>query len=143
MAREIKVPNIGDFEAVEVIDVLVKAGDTVAKEDSLITLESDKAAMDVPAAIAGKIQDVLLASGRPADEPAAVISQATLPEQRVVETTLENLSDMVAAHHIETPALLVIGEIVRLRAGLDWLGAMEGRILQADPLGQHPERSTA
>lgn len=63
MAREIKVPNIGDFEAVEVIDVLVKAGDTVAKEDSLITLESDKAAMDVPSPFAGKLTEVKIKVG--------------------------------------------------------------------------------
>ncbi|MGA7966951.1 MAG: biotin/lipoyl-containing protein, partial [Gammaproteobacteria bacterium] len=42
MAREIKLPNIGDFDAVEIIEVLVKAGDVVEKDDSLITLESDK-----------------------------------------------------------------------------------------------------
>ena len=63
MATEIKVPNIGDFEGVEVIDVLVKAGDTVAKDDSLITLESDKAAMDVPAPFAGKITEVRIKEG--------------------------------------------------------------------------------
>ena len=49
MVREIKLPNIGDFKAVEVIEVLVQVGDTVAKDDSLLTLESDKATMDVPA----------------------------------------------------------------------------------------------
>ena len=63
MAQEIKVPNIGDFEAVEVIDVLVKSGDTVAKDDSLITLESDKAAMDVPSPVAGKITEVRIKEG--------------------------------------------------------------------------------
>jgi len=46
--KQIHVPDIGDFDAVEVIDVLVSPGDTVAEEDSLVTLESDKAAMDIP-----------------------------------------------------------------------------------------------
>ena len=45
---EVKVPDIGDFKDVEVIEVLVKPGDTVAKEQSLITLESDKATMEIP-----------------------------------------------------------------------------------------------
>ncbi|HEY0489818.1 MAG TPA: biotin/lipoyl-containing protein, partial [Telluria sp.] len=45
---EVKVPDIGDFDAVEVIEVLAKAGDTVEVEQSLIVLESDKASMDVP-----------------------------------------------------------------------------------------------
>ena len=45
---EVKVPDIGDFKDVPVIEVLVKPGDTVKAEDSLVTLESDKATMDVP-----------------------------------------------------------------------------------------------
>ena len=48
-AIEVKVPDIGDFKDVPVIEVLVKPGDTVKAEDSLISLESDKATMDVPA----------------------------------------------------------------------------------------------
>ena len=49
------VPELGDFSDVEVIEVLVSVGDTVAVEDSLVTLETDKATMDVPASHAGKI----------------------------------------------------------------------------------------
>ena len=52
---EIKVPDIGDFDQVPVIEVLVSAGDTVAKDDSLLTLESDKATMEVPAEAGGTI----------------------------------------------------------------------------------------
>ncbi len=63
MAREFKVPSIGDFEGVEVIDVLVKEGDRVSKEDSLITLESDKAAMDVPASFGGTIREIKVKVG--------------------------------------------------------------------------------
>src|SRR4029453_4716090 len=50
---EVKVPDIGDFTDVPVIEVLVKPGDTVAKETSLVTLESDKATMDVPSPVDG------------------------------------------------------------------------------------------
>lgn len=60
---EVKVPDIGDFDAVEVIEVLVKAGDTVEEEQSLIVLESDKASMDVPSSSAGKIVDVKVKVG--------------------------------------------------------------------------------
>lgn len=74
MAQEIKVPNIGDFEAVEIIDVLVKAGDMVAKDDSLITLESDKAAMDVPAPFAGKITEVKVKVGDKVSEGDVIAS---------------------------------------------------------------------
>jgi pyruvate dehydrogenase E2 component (dihydrolipoamide acetyltransferase) len=55
---EVKVPDIGDFTDVPVIEVLVKPGDTVKAEDSLVTLESDKATMDVPAPAGGVIQSV-------------------------------------------------------------------------------------
>ena len=57
------VPDIGDFSEVDVIEVHISPGDTVAVEDSLITLETDKAAMDVPAIVAGKIEDVLVKVG--------------------------------------------------------------------------------
>ena len=57
------VPELGDFDEVEVIEVLMKAGDTVVVEDALITLETDKAAMDVPAVVAGTIKEVLVNVG--------------------------------------------------------------------------------
>ena len=53
--KDIVIPELGDFEDVEVIEILVKAGDRVAREDPLITLETDKAAMDVPASDNGVI----------------------------------------------------------------------------------------
>ena len=57
------VPDLGDFADVEVIEVHIKAGDTVDVEDSLVTLETDKAAMDVPAIVAGTIDSVLIKVG--------------------------------------------------------------------------------
>ncbi|MCC5868426.1 MAG: dihydrolipoyl dehydrogenase [Gammaproteobacteria bacterium] len=57
------VPDLGDFDEVEVIDVLVSVGDDVSAEQGLITLETDKAAMDVPAPVAGKISEVLVSVG--------------------------------------------------------------------------------
>ncbi|WP_349255429.1 dihydrolipoyl dehydrogenase [Spectribacter acetivorans] len=63
MSQEIKVPDIGDFDAVEVIEVLVAVGDEVAEEQPLITLESDKATMEVPATSAGRIAEVRVKEG--------------------------------------------------------------------------------
>jgi len=60
---EVKVPDIGDFKDVPVIEVLVKPGDTVAAEDSLVTLESDKATMDVPSPAAGVVRDLKVKLG--------------------------------------------------------------------------------
>jgi pyruvate dehydrogenase E2 component (dihydrolipoamide acetyltransferase) len=62
-AREFKVPDIGSFKDVEVIDVLVKAGDRVAAETPLLTLETEKATMDVPAPVAGVIEKLLVQKG--------------------------------------------------------------------------------
>ncbi len=80
----------------------------------------------------------LMAAGRDADTPVAVISKATTPEQRVLETTLGGCVADARASGIEPPAVIVVGETVRLRAGLDWLGAGKGRVLTADPLGRRP-----
>lgn len=60
---EVMVPDIGNFESVDVIEVLVKVGDDITKEDSLIIVESDKASMDIPASHAGKVQEVLVKVG--------------------------------------------------------------------------------
>jgi dihydrolipoamide dehydrogenase len=60
---EIKVPDIGDFKDVPVIELLVKPGDTIAKEDALVTLESDKATMEVPSTHAGTVKEVRVKVG--------------------------------------------------------------------------------
>ncbi len=61
--QDIFVPDIGNFDSVDVIEVLIKAGDTVAKDDSLITVESDKASMDIPAPFAGVVKEVKIKVG--------------------------------------------------------------------------------
>jgi dihydrolipoamide dehydrogenase len=60
---EIKVPDIGDFKDIPVIELLVKPGDKVSKEDSLVTLESDKATMEVPSTHAGTVKEVRVKTG--------------------------------------------------------------------------------
>jgi len=62
---EVKVPDIGDFSDVPVIEVLVSVGDTVAKEQGLITLESDKATLEVPSPAAGVVKEVKVKVGDP------------------------------------------------------------------------------
>ena len=88
----------------------------------------------------GTIRRRLIEGGRVADEPVAVVSRASQPDERVLETTLGMCVEDVAAQKIEPPAIVVIGEVVRLRAGLDWVGALGGRILDADPLGTRRTR---
>jgi len=70
---EVKVPDIGDFKDVPVIEVMVKAGDHVKPEDSLVSLESDKATMDVPAPVGGVVKEVKLKVGDKVSEGALIM----------------------------------------------------------------------
>ncbi|MDE4942723.1 biotin/lipoyl-containing protein, partial [Francisella tularensis] len=56
---DVEVPDIGDYDSVDGIEVSVKVGDEIAEEDSLITLETDKASMEVPSPVAGKVVEVI------------------------------------------------------------------------------------
>ncbi len=70
---DVKVPDIGDFKDIPVIEVLVKPGDTVAADDSLVTLESDKATMDVPSPAAGVVRELKLKVGDKVSEGTLVL----------------------------------------------------------------------
>ena len=70
---EIIVPNIGDIDAVEVIEVLVSKGDTVEAEESLITVESDKASMEIPSSESGKVVSIKTAIGDNISEGSIVV----------------------------------------------------------------------
>ena len=72
-AIEVKVPDIGDFSDVPVITVMVGPGDTVAVEDPLIELESDKATMEVPSPVAGKVIDLMVAEGDKVSEGSLIL----------------------------------------------------------------------
>ncbi|KMQ78353.1 Dihydrolipoamide acetyltransferase component of pyruvate dehydrogenase complex [Candidatus Burkholderia pumila] len=72
-AIEVKVPDIGDFKDIPVIEVLVKSGDTVEAEQSLVTLESDKATMDVPSSHAGTVKEVRVKVGDNVSEGTLII----------------------------------------------------------------------
>src|SRR5579885_1921062 len=78
----------------------------------------------------------LMDGGKPGDEPVAIVVKAATPEQRVVETTLARAAADAAAERLEPPAVIAVGPVVRLRAGLDWIGAARGRRLDPDPLGR-------
>ncbi|MBE0628513.1 MAG: branched-chain alpha-keto acid dehydrogenase subunit E2, partial [Burkholderia vietnamiensis] len=72
-AIEVKVPDIGDYKDVPVIEVLVKVGDTVEPEQSLVTLESDKATMDVPSPAAGVVKDIKVKVGDAVSEGTLIV----------------------------------------------------------------------
>ena len=74
---EIKVPDIGDFDAVEIIEVLVSVGDEIVANQDVITLESDKAAMEIPSSVAGKVVSVNVAVGEKVKEGTVILTLET------------------------------------------------------------------
>ena len=64
LVEEILVPDIGDFDSVEIIEILVSVGDHLDVDDALITLESDKASMDVPTSKSGTVKEIKVAVGQ-------------------------------------------------------------------------------
>ncbi|WP_441597014.1 uroporphyrinogen-III C-methyltransferase [Ensifer sp. 2TAB8] len=91
----------------------------------------------------GAITANLIAGGRSPDEPVAFVCNAATPEQAVLETTLARAEADVEAAGLEPPAIVVVGEVVRLRAALDWIGALDGRKLAADPFANRILRNPA
>lgn len=86
------------------------------------------------------IRHRLLAAGRDPAEPLAIVADAALPSQQVLETTLDDCVADAEASGIRPPAIVVLGPVVRLRAALDWQGALQdGRILRPDPLDQQQD----
>ena len=84
---EIKVPDIGDFKEVEVIELLVKPGDTIKPEQSLITVESDKASMEIPSSHAGVVKDLKVKIGDKVSEGSVLlVLEAQEPAWHVDET---------------------------------------------------------
>ena len=79
---DILIPNIGDFDAVEIIEVAVKPGDAVKPEDTLITLESDKATMDIPAPAAGTVRELLVKVGDSVSEGTLILKLEQDAEER-------------------------------------------------------------
>jgi uroporphyrin-III C-methyltransferase len=84
----------------------------------------------------GRIAAELMDGGRSGDEPVALVSNASKPDQQVLETTLARCAGDVDGSGLTPPAIVVVGEVVRLRGGLDWIGAGSGRILDPNPLGR-------
>ena len=89
----------------------------------------------------GRIAELLMAAGRAPEEPMALVRNATMADQDVLETTLGSVVADIERTGFSAPAIIVLGEVVRLRAGLDWLGALGGRVLEADPLARTENRA--
>jgi len=85
--KEVLVPDIGDFADVEIIEILVSTGDLINKEDSLITLESDKATMDIPSPLNGKVENILVTVGDKVVEGTPIVSVQLVDEENSATDT--------------------------------------------------------
>jgi pyruvate dehydrogenase E2 component (dihydrolipoamide acetyltransferase) len=115
---EVKVPDIGDFKDVAVIELLVKPGDTVALDQSLVTVESDKASMEIPSTAAGVVRELrvgigdkvsegsvllLLESAQPASGPEAAVSEEKSPDPSAKQS-VNAINNEVVATPVSAPA---------------------------------------
>jgi pyruvate dehydrogenase E2 component (dihydrolipoamide acetyltransferase) len=95
---DVRVPDIGDFKDVPVIEILVKPGDTIKKNDSIVTLESDKASMEVPSPADGTVQDVKVGIGEKVSEGSVIltlVSAAPAPTQTPARSAEASTSSAV------------------------------------------------
>lgn len=98
--KDVLVPDIGNFDSVDVIEVLVKVGDTIAKDDALLTLESDKASMDIPAPFGGVVKELKMKVGDKAAQGGLIL---------IVDATDEVVStEKSAAPAVATPVVSTV-----------------------------------
>jgi len=124
----VKVPDIGDFKEVAIIDVLVKVGDTVETDQSLITLETDKATMDVPAPVAGIVKELKVKVGDKVSEGGVIL---------LLEKAIQEAAEVPVSQQLEstlTPAEVEIPKPSPVPAGQSTLHA-EVVVLGAGPGG--------
>ena len=150
---EVKVPDIGDFSDVPVIDLFVKVGDNIKVDDAIATLESDKATMDVPSTVAGTVREVLVQLGSKVSEGAVLIkvetgaaAPAAAPQAAApaLAAAAAPVSAPVAAPATATPAALApalpIGSKVHaspsVRAQARELGIDLSRVTASGPKGR-------
>ncbi|MBI5626572.1 MAG: dihydrolipoyl dehydrogenase [Nitrosomonadales bacterium] len=111
----VKVPDIGDFKEVPVIEVLAKPGDTVTADQSLITLETDKATMEVPAMVAGVVKELKIKVGDKVSEGDVIlmlVSSAAVPARKAEAKQPASPAPKAAApHELHVPVNLIKGDI--------------------------------
>ena len=137
-SREVRVPDIGEFSDVEIIEVHVASGDTVAAEDALITLESDKAAMEVPAPFSGVVEQIHVAQGGKVSEGDLI---ATLRPSEAADAPSEPSTDASAEQARSQESDTPVSRALAITAG-----AYDGKVdreAQLVVLGSGPGGYTA
>ncbi|BBB23088.1 pyruvate dehydrogenase complex E2 component [Abyssogena phaseoliformis symbiont OG214] len=98
------VPDIGDFDEVEVIEILVNTGDELSIEDSIVTLESDKASMEIPTPVAGKVIDINVALGDKISLGTLILNIESIGVEKAPETHIETKTQSQAPVPTPTPS---------------------------------------
>lgn len=109
---EVKVPDIGDFDAVEIIEVLVSEGEEISENQDIITLESDKAAMEIPSTVSGKVAALKVSVGDKVSEGDVILTVevAEAADTAETETTAEETKSEPAPAKAPTPAAAPAGD---------------------------------
>ena len=115
MTVDVRVPDIGDFRDVAVSEVLVKPGDTVAVEQSLITIESDKASMEIPSSHAGVVKELKVAVGDKVNEGTLILRlDAAADVAPSAPTAASPAASPVAAARFNAFLIQVLGDFRRV-----------------------------
>ncbi len=127
---EVNVPDIGDFDNVEIIEVLVSVGDTVAEEDSLITVESDKASMEIPSPVSGTVKEVKVSVGDSVSQGSLIMlveaSGEVVASTEAVDATPEAKVEETKEVAVEAPAAANFSGDVDITAEVVVLGSGPG-----------------
>jgi pyruvate dehydrogenase E2 component (dihydrolipoamide acetyltransferase) len=101
--KEIKVPNIGEFKDVEVIEVLVSSGQSISKNDPLITIESDKSSVEIPASFDGKVKSVKIKVGDRVSEGDLILTveQSGEEEKKIEQKTIKEAEQVANQNRVE------------------------------------------
>jgi pyruvate dehydrogenase E2 component (dihydrolipoamide acetyltransferase) len=139
---EVAVPDIGDFVDVPVVEVLVAPGDTVAPEDPLVVLESDKATMEVPAPVGGVVRELRVAVGDKVSEGTALlgleVADAATAEQATAEAAARPAGEAGAPRAVEgaIAAEVAAGPPAGEGSGGDSAGAIAAEVAAGPPAGE-------
>ncbi|ALB01315.1 pyruvate dehydrogenase [Francisella persica ATCC VR-331] len=131
---DVEVPDIGDYDSVDVIEVFVKVGDKIAEEDSLITLETDKASMEVPSPIAGKVVEVVTKVGDKVSQGSLILKVETGTRAAVpaLVSSSVNEYDVDNSNAHASPAVRKIARILNVDLSKVKATGRKGRVTKED-----------
>ena len=117
--KDVLIPDIGEFDQVEVIEVLVKSGDTVSAEDPLLTMESDKASMDVPSPFGGIVKTVKIKAGDKVSQNDLIL---TLSVDADETSSLEKTSNESSIEGTSLDVTSSQKDSIEITSSIEWVG---------------------